>query len=213
MYAYDTVDVLRGEICVELEPVYAINLGVASPLDSAEASLWALEDAQSTFSAMIYGWSFDYTPADRQRGIEEYLSLKPEGEVLFGDDKIQITDARIDGDMYFIWVDYRLNQSQKRRITAWNSSPFFNANAQGYGPLGGGPGVTDRRDIKKVALEDAAKIALRTKLRQIQKNRPHRASGFIALSKFPIYRLKSGRWSCVANFRIEIKETEGYQAF
>ncbi|GMO47994.1 MAG: hypothetical protein Ta2B_30100 [Termitinemataceae bacterium] len=206
-------EVLRGEICVELEPVYAIDLGVSSPIDNSTAVRWALEDAQSAFSGMIYGWSFEYTPPNKARQIEESLDLTGLGLVQFGDEKMLVSDVRKENDLFFVWVDYQLNDMQKKRLTAWNSHAAFNANSQGYGALMGEAGITDRRDIKKGALEDAVKKAILAKLRLLYKNRPLRASGYISLSKFPIFRLKSGRWSCVASFRIEITGIENYSAF
>jgi hypothetical protein len=206
-------DVLRGEICVELEPVYAIHLGISSPIDASTASLWALEDAQGVFSAMIYGWSFDYTPAAPARKITESLNLVPLGEIPFGDERMKVTDARRDNDLFFIWVDYELSDSQKRRMKAWNSNLSVSAQAQGFGPLHGEEGISDRKSIKQGALEDAAQKAIKEKLRRLYKNRPMEAHGFIALSKFPIYRMNSGMWSAVAHFRIEINGVENYSVY
>ncbi|GMO21935.1 MAG: hypothetical protein Ta2B_00830 [Termitinemataceae bacterium] len=206
-------DVLRGEICEEMEPVYAVHLGIPSPIDASTATMWALEDAQSTFSAMIYGWSFDYTPANPSRSIEESINLIAQGEIPFGDERMEVTDARRDNDLFFIWVDYELSDSQKRRMRAWNSVTSFSAQAQGFGSLQGETGIANRKLIKHGALEDAAKRAIKEKLRRMYKNRPMAAYGFIALSQFPIYKMKSGLWSAVAHFRIEIKTTEGYSVY
>ncbi|MDR2842304.1 MAG: hypothetical protein LBV52_03780 [Spirochaetaceae bacterium] len=206
-------EVLRARICVELEPLYAIDLGVKSPLDNATATLWALEDAQSVFSAMIYGWSFLYEPENKSRKIEELLDLTPIGTIQFGDENMKITDASKENDLFFIWVDYELDLPQQQRVKAWRSAPTFNANAQGYGPLHGWGNISDRRDIKRIALEDAAKKAIKAKLQVLLKSRPKSARGFIALSDFPLFQMNGGQWSCVAHFRIEITDTENYSAF
>ncbi|GMO47207.1 MAG: hypothetical protein Ta2G_02570 [Termitinemataceae bacterium] len=206
-------EVLRGEIDVEIEPIYAINLGVKSPLSNADAILWALQDAVTAFSAMIYGWSFEYIPANRERGIRETLDLNLTNEIDFGDEKMKITDAHIEGDIFITWFDYELDSVQKARIASYKSSPTFGVNAQGFAPLFGEDGIKDRRDIKKAALEDAAKKAIREKLRLLYKNRPHKVKGFLSLSKFPLFKMNSGRWSSVASFRLKVLDVENYTAF
>jgi hypothetical protein len=54
-------EVLRGEVRVDLEPVYAQYMDEVYPLDAQSAYRRALEESIMIYSAMIYGWSFDYT--------------------------------------------------------------------------------------------------------------------------------------------------------
>ncbi|MDR2521912.1 MAG: hypothetical protein LBC72_05100, partial [Spirochaetaceae bacterium] len=53
-------DILRGEVQVDVEPVYAVSRGLASPLDDESLVAWALEESARSYAGMIYGWSFEY---------------------------------------------------------------------------------------------------------------------------------------------------------
>ncbi|MDR2343282.1 MAG: hypothetical protein LBD86_01975 [Spirochaetaceae bacterium] len=199
-------DVLRGEVCVELEPVYTLFLGGAYPPDSAAATRWAVEDAAAAFSGMIYGWAFSYEPGEISRGIQEFLELKALGEVRPDDTRLELTDAAIREGLFYVQADYAVNEAQKKRILAWKSASIPVSQSTGYGPLQGGQGVVERRQIKEAALKNAMEKAIRKKLRMTELNRPQAASGYIALSKFPLYGMRDGMWAAVAEFRIEIKD-------
>jgi hypothetical protein len=67
--------------------------------------------------------------------------------------------------------------------------------------------------IKKTALEDAARAAVRSLLRGSERNRPKHARGYIALDSFPVYRLSSGRWQVSARFKIEITALIPFSAY
>ncbi|MDR3357071.1 MAG: hypothetical protein LBO04_07810 [Spirochaetaceae bacterium] len=206
-------DVLRGEVCVELEPVYARFLGVPSPLDSAAATQWAVEDAAAAFSGIIYGWAFFYEPGERMRGIQESLELEALGEVRPDDTRLELTDVAVRDGLFYMQADYSVTEAQKKRILAWKGAPASSVQSTGYGPLQGGDGVADHREIKAGALKDAMKKAIRGKLRINERNRPRSASGYIALSKFPLYGMRDGRWAAVAEFRMEIKEVVPFAAY
>jgi hypothetical protein len=204
---------LRGGVCVELEPVYAQFLGAPYPLDSAAANIWAIEDAAFAFSGMIYGWSFVYEPGEKARGLQEYLELTALGKVLPEDTKLEITDANIKDGLFYLYANYPLDEAQKNRIVRWKSAEVFTTQSIGYGPLQGYEGVVSREQIKEGALKDAMNKAIRKKLRLTERNRPRTASGFIALSKFPVYRMQNGLWAASAEFRIEIKDIIPFAAY
>jgi hypothetical protein len=206
-------ETLRGGVYVELEPVYAQFLGAPYPLGNAEANLWAVEDIAAAFSAMIYGWSFTYEPGEKARGLNETLELNPLGSIETSDTKLKITDSEIKDGVLYVQADYFLDEAQKSRIRSWNSAKTFSAQAVGYGPLQGEPGITVRSEIKEGALKDAMKKAIRKKLRITERKRPLSALGLIALSKFPLYRMQNGLWAATVKFRIEIKEIIPFAAY
>jgi hypothetical protein len=206
-------DVLRGEVCVELEPVYAQFLGVPYPLDSATATQWAVEDAAAAFSGIIYGWAFSYEPGEAARGIQEFLELRALGEIRTDDTRLELTDAAIRNGLFYLQADYAVDEAQKKRLLAWKSAPVSSAQSLGYGPLQGEQGVVERRQIKETALKNAMKKAIRKKLRISEKNRPGAATGYIALSKFPLYGMQDGMWAAGAEFKIEIKSIVPFAAY
>jgi hypothetical protein len=202
---------LRGEVSVEVEPVYALFLGAPYPLDGETASRWAREDVAAAFSGMIYGWNFVYEPGERARGAAESLELEARGGIRPDDPALVVTDTDERDGVFYMTADYSLDYARKNRMRQWQSSPVVQA--AGYGPLQGWAGVTDRRQIKETALQDAMKKAVRQKLRLTERNRPRAATGLIALSKFPLYRMNNGQWTAAAEFRIEIMEITPFAAY
>jgi hypothetical protein len=199
-------EVLRGEIRVELEPVYADYIDEQYPLDTGATHKRALQEAAMFFSAMLYGWSFEHEIGERARQIPEQFELEPLGVIAWGDSRLRVTDARLEGARFFMWVDYRLDEDQTRRMRVWRSGTVRSSHATGYGPVGGAVEIGDWMQIRKIALEDAARAAVRAILQAAERNRPKHARGYIALDSFPVYRLSSGRWQVNARFRVEITE-------
>jgi hypothetical protein len=68
-------------------------------------------------------------------------------------------------------------------------------------------------EIKKAALEDAARAAVRAMLQGSERNRPKEARGFISLQGFPTYWVDAGRWACSARFYVEIREIVPFAAY
>jgi hypothetical protein len=114
---------------------------------------------------------------------------------------------------FILWTDYRLTEAQMRRMAMWRSDTVRNAQAIGYGPLGGPVEAGDWMAIKRAGLEDAARAAVRAILRGSERNRPKEASGFISLSSFPVYFMDSGRWAANAKFRVKITGIHPFAAY
>jgi hypothetical protein len=197
--------VIRGEVYVDFEPIYAGHVDSEYPLDVPAASRRALEEAAMFFSAMIYGWSFNYEVGERARRIQENIELQALGSIQFGDPALMVTDTEIRDNRLRVWTDYHLSEALQRRIGVWRSGTIRNAQAIGYGPafVEEYPGWLD---LKKLALDDAARSALRTMLRGSERNRPKEVTGFISLASFPRFYMESGRWAVSARFRVQIKE-------
>jgi hypothetical protein len=210
-----TQEVLRGQVFVDREPVYALAPDVPYPLDAETVRRRALEEAALFFSAMIYGWEFSYEVGERARGAVEDLDLESRGEIGFGDSRLRVTDARIDGPRFSLWADYRLSDAQKRRVGQWRAGQTRNLQGLGHAPLNEpGTGTADTWILeKKAALEDAARAGLRELLRGQERNRPQRAAGRIALAEFPRFYFDRGQWAVAARFRVEVTEIEGFPAY
>jgi hypothetical protein len=199
-------DVLRGEVRIELEPIYGAYVDVLYPLDHDSAYRRALELASLFFSAQIYGWSFHYDVGERARGIEEEFELSPLGEIPWGDPRLFVTHANFHNRILSLWVDYRPSEAQRRRQEMWRMGNIRSAQAVGYAPMGGPVEDSEWVTIRKRALEDSARAAVRTMLQGSERNRPKQATGYISLERFPSYWIDAGRWAAQARFRIEVKE-------
>jgi hypothetical protein len=206
-------EVLRGEVRVDLEPVYARFIDAPYPLDTQSAHRRALEEAALFYSAMIYGWSFYYDIGEKARGIAEVFELDPMGAIEWGDPGLYATDARVRDNYLHLYTDYRLTEAQKRRTAMWKSGAARSAQAVGHGPLGGAVEMSDWIAIKTAALEDAARAAVRAALRGGERNRPKEARGFISLAAFPRYWIDGAQWAVSARFRMEITEIVPFAAY
>ncbi|MDR0450215.1 MAG: hypothetical protein LBH26_03020 [Treponema sp.] len=212
-YPGHDIEVLRGELCVEMEPIYGPYIEEQYPLDADTLRRRALEEAAMFYSAMIYGWSFRYDIGEKARAIPEEFELEPLGTIAWGDPGLFATDAEFRDMKLFLWTDYRLGEAQKRRVGAWRAGLTQSIQGTGYGPLGGPPDIQGWMDIKKNALEDAARSALREMLRQRERNRPKEVRGIICLTSFPVYRMEGGRWAASGRFRVELKEIIPFAAY
>jgi hypothetical protein len=199
-------EVLRGEVMVELEPVYGFYIDEKYPLNSDEAYRRALEEGAMFFAASIYGWSFDYDIGEVARGIPEFFELSPLGEIPWGDPGLKVTHADLRDMRLWVWMDYNLEESQARRMRTWTSSAVRTAQAIGHGPLELPNNTATWITTRQRALEDAARAAVRAMLQGSERNRPKEARGYISLHSFPIFWLDAGRWACSARFHVEIIE-------
>jgi len=204
--------VIRGEIYVDLEPIYAGQVDPEYPLSIPTAGKRALAEAAIYFSAMIYGWSFNYDVGERARRIEENMELTPRGVINEGDPRLSVTDVEVNDSKLVIWADYQLTDLQQSRMQAWRSGMIRNTQGIGYGPssIDEYPGWLQ---LKKTALEDAARAALKTMLRGSERNRPKEVTGFISLASFPRFYIDSGRWAASARFRVQITEIIPFAAY
>jgi hypothetical protein len=212
-YPGHDAEILRGEVCMEMEPLSGPYVEEQYPLDADTLRRRALEEAAMFYSAMIYGWSFHYDIGEKARGIPEEFELEPLGTIPWGDPGLFATDAEFRDMKLFLWTDYRLGEAQKRRVGAWRAGTTRSIQGIGYGPLGGPPDAQGWIDIKKTALEDAARSALRAMLRQLERNRPKEVTGIICLAAFPRYWVDGGRWAASGRFRVEVSEIVPFAAY
>jgi hypothetical protein len=229
-------EVLRGEVRVELEPMYgfavdenpegSIRAGaMEAPLDYPEARRRAAEESAYYFGAMIYGWKFVYDIGEKARGIPEELRLEPlaappgKSEIVPGDGRLAATDWKVEGSVFRLWSEYRPDAAQLRRMSFWRAGTMRTAQGVGYGPLGYAPAenVPDGEDawlaVRKAAVEDAARAALRGALRGSERNRPKQAEGYISLAAFPRVFLSSGRWAAAGRFNFAVTEIVPFAAY
>jgi hypothetical protein len=227
-------EALRGEVRLDLEPVYGfftdevpegmVRLEAAQPpLAFEEAKSRAAREAAMLYGAMIYGWSFHYDIGEKARGFPEDLQLEPQGTVLSGDPRLEITDVHIRDMRLYLWSDYRPGVAQKNRLSMWKAGTTRSAQAAGRGPLGDtarprSDGADENDEdpawlaVKRAALEDAARAAIRAMLRASERNRPREAEGYISLAAFPRFFLDKGQWTVTARFYVNITELHPFAA-
>jgi len=196
-------EILQGRVIIDTEPVYGFFTDDKYPLDREEIYRRALKEASYYFSAQIYGWSFFYDVGERARGINEDYELEPVSLIVWGDPALKIRKAEFINGNFEIWVDYHVSPLQSRRLLSWKQGLKKTAQANGFCKLDY-YGEDTWFILKKTALEDAARSAIREMLRGSERNRPKEASGFISLQTFPRYFFSSGQWYCTARFLVDI---------
>jgi hypothetical protein len=206
-------EMIRGEVFMELEPIYGFHVDEDYPLDVPTAGRRALDEAALSFSAMIYGWSFHYDVGERARKTNENLELEIGRLITGGDPRLKVTDLEIRDGAVHLWVNYNLDEAQQKRLQVWRTGTIRSAQAVGYGVSGSIEEFPGWLEVKKTALEDAAKTALRTLLRAAERNRPKEVNGFISLASFPRYFIKDSRWAVSARFRVQITEIIPFAAY
>jgi len=207
-------DTIRGEVWVELEPIYGDRADSEYPLSQETAAKRALQEAALFYSAMIYGWSFHYDIGEKARGIaEDFDIFEPMGEIRWGDPRLTVTDVENRNMALRIWTDYRLSETQQRRMYTWRTGMIRNAQATGYCPIQGPSPDSGWLDIRNAVLKDAARAAVREILRSSERNRPKEATGFISLASFPRYYVDSGQWTASVRFRVQISEIIPFAAY
>jgi len=205
-------DVIRGQVFVDFENIYAGHVDEEYPLSMDTASRRALDEVALFFSAMIHGWSFSYEVGERARKIDENLELTPLGKIQFGDPALVVTESEIKDMQLIIWADYHLSEPMQKRMQVWRTGMIRNAQAIGYAPISFEtyPGWIA---VKQLALEDSARAALRAALRGSERNRPKHVTGFISLAAFPRFYIEAGRWAVSARFRVQIIEIRPFAAY
>ena len=207
-------NVIRGEVWVDLEPIYGDRVDSEFPLTTEVAARRALQEAALYFSAMIYGWSFHYDIGERARRIaEDFDVFEPMGEIRWGDPRLSVTEVETRDTKLRIWSDYHLSESQQRHMQYWRTGTIRNAQGIGYQSLTGPSPDSTWLDIRNAVLKDAARAAVRQMLRASERNRPKEATGFISLASFPRFFVSSGQWAVTARFRVQITEIIPFAAY
>jgi hypothetical protein len=83
----------------------------------------------------------------------------------------------------------------------------------GYLPLAGPEDSANWLTIRKEALEESARAAVRAMLQGSERNRPKEANGFISLQYFPSYWIDAGRWAAHARFRVNVTEIVPFSVY
>jgi hypothetical protein len=209
-----TPEVIRGEVWIEMEPIYGGRVDEEYPLTTETAGRRALQEAALCYSAMIYGWTFHYDIGEKARKIaEDFDVFEPMGSIQWGDPQLIVTETEYRDMRLRLWTDYRLNEAQQRRMRVWRTGIIRSAQAFGYCPLGGPSEDSTWLDIRNEALKDAARSAVRAMLRGDERNRPKEAAGFISLASFPRYFIAKGQWVVFARFRVQINDIIPFAAY
>jgi len=173
-----------------------------------------LEEMQVVFSGMVYGWSFQWRPADPDRGVTEALDVQPLGRIAAstGDPataRALAIDTRVDDQAGTLTVAFRYYMAphEVERRRAWGSFDLDQAQGVGRAP------AVDRLESRLEALRQALKEGVRALLRARIYNRPQEIRGEAVLREVPRYSMQAGRYVCNARFQVRILKVRAYPSY
>jgi hypothetical protein len=203
---------LQGELWMPFQAVVPGELEKRVPEQKKLDDL--LEEMQTVFSGMVYGWSFLYRPVDPDRKVEEFLDVKPLGRIVgtTGDPKTAralAVSTRLDEENGVLTVLFRyyLPPFEAARRQAWGSSDLDQAAGVGKAK------AVDRLESRLDALRQAVKEAVRNLLRPRYYNRPQEIRGEALLREVPRYYIESGQYVCSARFQLRILNVREYPLY
>ena len=163
--------------------------------------------AAYVLSGMIYGWRFEYTPADSSRGVAAFFSLEPLGEIDAASPGFSLNFIEEKGERLYCRAEFAFDEAARGSALLWRSVVFKSAKGRGYG---------ERKDEAAgifAAYEEAARSAIHESARAQTKNRPKEVRGEIKFKEEPRVFVKSGRFVADADFLINFKEIVEYSVF
>ncbi len=158
-------------------------------------------------NGMVYGWSFDYTPGDKLRGVDEYFEVKEIRPFDLETKFIRYEDPWFDESRVHCWVNFERNDAMVRSYNQWAS--VKNPRIMG---LGGGKVSKGFEGIEDAA-ENALKDAVRTYFRKILRNKPKQITGRVLLNKVPAILINSGEYQLQLDFFLETDIIKDYKTF
>jgi hypothetical protein len=200
-----TDELLQGRFWWELEPYYPTE--DEYPLSEETAIRRLLEEARYTFSGMLYGFEFVYTPPDKAREVEEVFRLEPIAEIPWGDPRLQVRQSWVREKRLYATLTYRVAPFQEARLQGWGSNAIPTAGGQARAELYlGFPQRT-------VAIEKAVKQAIREHLRERYFNKPREARGQVLLREVPLMGIVEGSYRASVDVKVQIDQVEPYLAY
>jgi hypothetical protein len=199
------ISLLNGSLWTEIEPLADGVPGPRLALDTLRER--NKQRALDYFSAMIYGYHFVYVPGDQGRQVADSFELKPRARIAADSPGLELDHGSYQNNTYVSNFRYRTTALEQRSLRVWNHPNVPNSGGIGhvsYHQDGDGPAL---------ALEAAAKEAVRAYGRAITRNKPRRMEGSLALVRFPYITIDNGRWFANVAVRIVLRDLEQYRNY
>ncbi|THB62663.1 MAG: hypothetical protein D6B26_07110 [Spirochaetaceae bacterium] len=169
-----------------------------------------LQEAQWVLSGMIYGWSFRYVPANSARGYEETWELELLHEIPWSDDGLSVRQTWAEDDILHAIIDYRMDNEQQGRRRSWASRRMLIMQGAGEAPyFGGQDSVLQRR----LAVEDAMRMAVREYLRARHSTPPRQVDGRLVLDAAPRIVVRAGAYTASVRVKVLFQDLRRYEVF
>jgi len=191
---------------VELEPLVRIEGGqYPIPLEKAERTL--LEEARVLLSGMVYGWSFDYTPANSARGVAESFTLTPIAQIQWGNARLKVVETETKDQKLWARASYTMDEAEAARRASWESSTAALSQGEGKASVMKGP------EAKGLSFQDAVRDAIRNSLHGTYIDAPRQIVGDVVLWESPESSVRSGVYRTTAKVKIMVRNVVPYRIF
>ena len=191
---------------VELEPVMRIEPGVY-PMPADKAARTALEEARVLLSGMVYGWTFDYTPANRARAVTESFTLTPVAQIPWGSPRLRVVETQTVDERFWARTSYLMDDAETARRSSWESGTALLSEGEGKADVMKGP------DAKGLSFQDAVRDAIRLALHSQYVDPPRQIVGDVVLWEDPQSMVRSGMYTTLAKVKIMVREIVPYRIF
>lgn len=165
------------------------------------------ESAPFILDGMVYGWSFDYTPLDKARGVKEYFEVEPIRTLAETKEKPIYSSPLIEEPNLTVWVDFNRSDGQKNYFEHWSSLSHPQVKGKGSGEIK--KGFEGIKDAYKDAILDAVYNYVHARL----KNKPKQVTGRVLLFKEPRMYVSSGQYKLELDFFLEVDRIVVYSKF
>jgi hypothetical protein len=190
----------------EIEPWVRVGAD-EYPLSEETAAKRVLEEGRTLFSAMVYGYTFVYTPSDAARKVAEVFELTPVAGIPWGAREVRVIETQTAGAKFFARLSLALPEADAKRRAAWSSAASDVSTGSGEASLFGGHAA------KLEALKNAIKNAIRNHLSSRVLNKPREIRGEVVLWEDPQTGIRSGHYMTTAKVRLRITEIVPYRIF
>ena len=155
---------------------------------------------------MVYGWSFDYTPGDKARGVKEYFSAEPVRN-LEKSERPVFSSPQVEEPNLTVWVDFVRSKAQSDYFDHWASLEHPQVKGRGTGALKSGfDGI---KDAYSSAILDAVYNYVHARL----KNKPKEVTGRVLIFKEPRMYVVAGQYNLELDFFLEVDRIVVYSKF
>lgn len=191
---------------VELEPVVRIETD-QYPIPAEKAARAALEEARVLLSGMIYGWSFDYTPANSARGVAESFALTPIAQIPWGSTRLRVMETETAEQKLWARASYSMDDAEAARRASWESGTALLSQGEGKADVMKGP------DAKGLSFQDAVRDAIRVALHGSYIDAPRQIRGDVVLWDDPQSLVRSGMYRTTVKVKIMVRDVVPYRIF
>lgn len=207
IFAQDSVaqKTLRIKVWSPTEQNPGIFQSQASNTELEIAPYYIKQISPFLLSGMIYGWTFEYTPSDKTRGVAEFFELKPINQIAESDKNISFSDVAVLDSRLYCWVQYERTDEMMHY-----KKVFESVNAEKIHGVGYSNELDFSKGVQK-ALTDSAKDAIHSYAKKLVKNKPKSIAGKILLKQQdPSIKIVNGKVSCDLDFFLYVDKIIQY---